>query len=232
VRIARIALLALVALALAGCGGGGGGDDNGVAEKSADEIVADSLAAAKSADSVHVEGSISSGDQPISIDMHLAADKGAAGTVEIDGKPVQVVVVGDKAYLKAEDDFWEQFGGAAVAQLINGRWLVAPTSTAAFASFTAFTDIDQLFQGVLGDTSTDLEKGDETSVDGTDAIALTDPSKDGTLYVATEGEPYPLKIEGNDQNEGSISFTDWNEGVELDEPEDAVDISQFPGFGG
>jgi hypothetical protein len=104
-------------------------------------------------------------------------------------------------------------------------------STPAFAQFTSFTNIDEFFQGVLGDTSNSLEKGDETTVNGTSAIALTDPSKDGTLYVATEGEPFPLKVEG-EGDAGAINFTDWNDAFDIETPEDALDVSTLPGLSG
>jgi len=230
-KLAFIVALALTAVSVAGCGGGGSGGDNGVADKSADQIVADSLAAAKGASSVHIQGSVDSGSQPFSIDMQLAVDKGATGTIELNGKTVEVTVVGDNVYLKADGDFWEKFGGPAVAALVKDRWLVAPVSTPAFAQFTSFTKMDDFFQGVLGDTSSSLEKGDETTVNGTSAIALTDPSKDGTLYVATEGEPFPLKIEG-EGGQGAINFTDWNDAFDIETPEDALDVSKLPGLGG
>jgi hypothetical protein len=84
-KLARIAVLALTAVALAGCGGGGGGDDNGVADKTADEIVADSLTAAKSADSVHVTGSVDNEGDQLEIDMHIVEGKGGAGHLSTGG---------------------------------------------------------------------------------------------------------------------------------------------------
>jgi hypothetical protein len=85
VKLIRIAVLALAAVALAGCGGGGGDDDNGVADKTADEIVADSLTAAKSADSVYINGSVENDGDPLEIDMHIVEGKGGAGHLSTGG---------------------------------------------------------------------------------------------------------------------------------------------------
>src|SRR4051794_22145112 len=169
-KLARIALLLLVAGLLAGCGGGGdsGGDDNGVAEKTADEIVTDATAAAKSASSVYVHGSTTSGDEPLQIDVHLVKDKGVAGHLEANGLSFDIVRVGDKAYFKGDDAFWTQFGGAAAATLFKDKWVQAPADSGDLASLTPLTDISQLFDGILGEHGT-LEKGDTTDVDGTSA---------------------------------------------------------------
>ena len=117
----------------------------------------------------------------------------------------------------------------ALAQIINGRWIKAPATTGDFASFAALTDIAQLLEGILSGHGEQLEKGDETTVDGTPAITVNDTSESGTLYVATEGEPFPLKIEKTGSDAGTISFTDWNESFDLEAPEDSVDLSQLKG---
>ena len=65
---------------------------------------------------------------------------------------------------------------------------------------------------------------DEGDVDGTPTIAVEDTEQDATLYVATEDEPYPVKLE-TDGGDGTITFEDWNESYELEAPEDSIDFS-------
>jgi hypothetical protein len=229
VKLLRLVPLLAAAALLAGCGGGGS-SDNGVADKSAEEIVADAMTAAKSASSVYVHGGTASAGSPIQIDMHLVADEGGEGHLEVNGLSFDMVRVGDTAYFKGDDAFWSQFGGEAVVELMGDRWLEAPADSGDLASFTPLTDIDQLFDAILGDPGS-VEKGEETEVDGQPAIAIDDTGEGGTLYVSTEGEPYPLKVEKTGEGGGTISFDDWNEDYELTVPEDSVDISQLQSAG-
>ena len=228
-RSLRLAALFAVAVLLAGCGGGGGGgEDNGVADKTADEIVADATAAAKSANSVYVHGSTTSGGQPLVIDVHLVRDKGGAGHLEVNGFSVDIVRVGNTAYFKGDDDFWKQFGGEAAATLFKDKWVSAPADRGDLASLTPLTDIGQLFDGILGEHGA-LEKGDKTDVNGTSAIKVEDTEQGGAIYVATEGEPYPLKLESSTEQPGSIEFEDWDKSYDVNAPEDAVDLGQLTG---
>ena len=229
VKLWRLLPLLVVAPLLAACGGGGGGTDNGVAAKSADEIVADALAAGKEAQSVSVHGGTNAGSDPLELDLHLVAGEGGEGHLVANGLSFDIVRIGDTAYFKGDEAFWRQFGGDAAAALFQDKWVKAPADSGDLASLTPLTDIEQLLDGILGEHGT-LEKGDETDVDGTPAIAVEDTEQEGTLYVATEGEPYPLKLEGaGGDTEGTIAFDDWDEDYELEAPEDAVDMSQLQG---
>ena len=51
-----------------------------------------------------------------------------------------------------------------------------------------------------------LVKGATTTVNGQQVIAITDSTKDGTLYVATTGKPYPLQIAKVGSESGTIAF--------------------------
>jgi hypothetical protein len=222
-------LLAAAALLVAGCGGdGGGGSDNGIADKTADEIVDEALAAGKAAQSVYVHGGTTTGDDPLELDMHVVAGVGGEGELTANGLTFEIVRVGDEAYFKGDADFWSQFGGAAAATLFDDRWVKAPADSGDLASLTPLTDLEQLLDGILGEHG-NLEKGEETEVNGISAIAVRDTEQDGTLYVATEGEPYPLRLEASGEAEGTIDFEDWDEDYEVEAPEDAVDITELQG---
>jgi hypothetical protein len=224
VRLLRAAPLFAAAVFLGGCGGGGSGG-NGVAEKSADEIVTAALTAAKAAETVHVAGQ-AGGDDALEIDVRLVSGEGGEGRLVANGLSFEIVRIGDRAYFRGDEAFWRNFGGGEVVELLENRWVEAPADTGDLASFTPLTDIEQLFDGILGDHG-ELSKGDETEIDGIPAIALEDTTEGGTLYVATEGEPYPLKIEGPEDSPGSIRFDAWNEEHELTKPADTVDLSKL-----
>src|ERR1700744_788801 len=84
----------LLAVALAACGGSSSSSGSGVADKSPAAILAATKAAAHSAKSVHVAGSIVSGSSPITLDMQLLAGKGGRGQLSQDGLSFELVEVG------------------------------------------------------------------------------------------------------------------------------------------
>ena len=216
----------------AGCGSSGSGGsaakDNGVGAKSADDIVTTSLAAAQAASSVHIKAA-SLGGQPLAFDLHLVKGKGGAGHVTTNGLTFDMVRVGDKAYFKGDADFWSNFGGTAAGQLFAGKWIVSSASTGKLASFTPLTDLSALMSSTLSKHGT-LEKGETTTVGGQPAIAVKDTgSSGGTLYVATTGNPYPLKIVTTGSDSGTIVFDRWDQSFTLTAPSDAVDLDQLSG---
>jgi hypothetical protein len=215
----------LAALALASCGGSSG---NGIASKTPTEILARSKQAADSAKSVHVTGSIVSNGSPLTLDLSLLAGNGAHGTLSEGGSSFELIEVGGTVYLRGSESFYRRIGGAAAAQLLNGKWLKAPTSTPEFASLGSLTDMRQLIDSTLADHGT-LAKGATTSVAGQRVVGLNDTSKGGTLYVAATGKPYPVQIARTGANGGRVTFGRWNAPVSLMPPAGAIDITQLQG---
>jgi hypothetical protein len=58
-------------------------------------------------------------------------------------------------------------------------------------------------------------------------IALHDTSEDGTLYVATTGPPYPIRIQNSGSRGGELNFGDFDATVALTPPKSSVDISDL-----
>lgn len=107
--------------------------------------------------------------------------------------------------------------------------MVAPADSGQFSSFTRLTDMTQLFDALLSDTSHgELTKGTTKTIDGIEAIGL-DSSKGGTLFIATTGSAYPLELSKPGADGGTVSFTDWNASVDVSEPSDALDYTQLTG---
>lgn len=217
-----LVLLALLA-ALAGCGGSSG---NGIAEKSPAAILAATKAAADSASSVHVSGSLVSNGTPITLDIDLIAGKGGRGQLSQNGLSFELIQVGGTVYIKGSSGFYSRIGGKAAAQLLEGKWLKAAASTADFASISQLTNLHELVDQTLADHGT-LTKEPTTTVDGQKVVGLTDKSKGGTLYVAASGKPYPVQISKNGSGSGTITFGRWNEAVTLAAPANAIDLSQL-----
>ncbi len=223
-RAAAIALLAALGVWLSGCGGGS--SSNGLASKSPDEVVAAANAAAAHAASVHIAGSIISENKPISLDMELVSGKGAKGHIALEGLGIDVVAVERAFYLNGSAAFYRHIAGAAAAQLLQGKWLKAPTTSGEFASLAQLTNMSKLLEGTLSSHGA-MRRGGTATIQGRKAVAVTDASKGGTLYVAASGTPYPLELAKNGSGGGHIVFDRWNQPVSITVPANAINITQL-----
>ena len=230
-RVPALALV-LTAVLLAGCGGGGGKKEsasNGEASKPPAQVLADVKAAATKAASAHVAGSIVSNGTPIKLDLSTARGKGAKGSMSTNGLSFDLVRVGDTLYIKGSDEFYKHFAGAAVAQLLQGKWLKASATQGQLKSLAPLTNIGALFAGISANHGKLASEG-ATTYKGQKVAEIRDTSDNSKLYVAATGKPYPVAIVGGKQGEsGTITFGDWNSDVSLSAPKDALDISQLGG---
>ncbi len=229
-QTAPLLILLLIAVALAGCGGSSSSSGNGVADKTPAEILAATKAASDTATSVHVSGSIVSGKSPITLDMSLLAGKGGRGNLSESGLPFELIQVGGSVYIKGSAAFYKHIGGTAAAQLLQGKWLKAPSSSANFASLSQLTDLRQLVDQTLKSHGS-LKKGGTSTINGQKVVGITDTTKGGTLYIATTGKPYPIEISKDGSGGGKITFDRWNSAVTLAAPANAIDVAQLQSGG-
>ena len=228
-RLRCSTVLLAAALLLAGCGSSAP-KDNGVAAKTADQILAAAQAAAAAATSVHVAGSGSQGGTSLALNLSIVAGKGGKGHLNVNGLSFDIIRVGPTAYFKGDSRFWANFGGGVVGDLLKGRWLSEPSGTGDLASFSSLTDVTKLVNAILGSHGT-LSKGAQTTVNGKPVIALLDSSRKGILYVSTTGQPYPVKLVGTG-GKGTITFDEWNESFAIAAPANSIDIDKLKAAGG
>ncbi len=226
-RVSPLAVVLATAL-LAGCGGHGkSAESNGEVSKPAGRVLADANRAATKASSVRVSGHIVSGGTPIALDLAMARGKGAKGSMSTGGLQFDLVRIGDTAYIRGSDAFYKHFAGAAVAQLLHGKWLKASTAHGRFRSLAPLTSAGALFAQISSGHGKLVNDG-KTSYKGRQVVAIRDSSDGSKLYVAATGKPYPVAIVGGKKGQsGAIMFGDWNEPVSLTAPKDAIDISQL-----
>jgi hypothetical protein len=223
IRLTAMAVAATLAAAgLAACGGSSG---NGVASKSADQIVSASNAAVQHATSVHVSGSLTTSGVPLSLDLTLVNGKGGQGQISEAGLSFRLIDVGQTVYIQGTQAFWQHFGGATAAKLIDGRWLKAPAG-GQFASLAVLTNMQKLMDALLLSHG-NLTKGGTSTVNGQQVVSVTDKSKGGTLYVATSGPPYPVVLRRTGGGSGQIAFDKFNEPVTLTAPANAISLSSL-----
>jgi len=234
-RLIPATALALLALAaptaiLAGCGSSGS-SENGVAAKSPTEILAATKAAAESASAVHVSGSLVSGGAPLTLDLSLVEGTGGKGRISENGLSFELIEVGGTVYISGSTEFYKHFAGPAAAQLLQGKWLKASATTGSLGPLGSLTDLKKLVNVALAQHGT-LTKGAKTTIAGQPAIALTDTTQSGDLYVATTGQPYPIQISKSGAGGGSIAFGEWNKPVTITAPTNAISLSELQHAGG
>lgn len=228
-RVSALALL-LAATFLAGCGGSGkSAKTNGEGSKPATRVLADARAAATAASSAHVSGNIVTGGTPISVDLTMARGKGAKGSMSTNGLRFDLVRIGDTAYIRGSDEFWQHFAGGAIAQLLHGKWIKASVVRGRFRSIAPLTDLGLLLARVASSHGK-LANDGKTAYKGRQVVAIRDTSDGSRLFVAATGKPYPVAIVGGRKGQsGTITFGKWGEPVALTAPQGAIDISKLGG---
>jgi len=204
-----VAALAVgLTLLLAGCGLGGGtqgGGDNGVAAKSAQEILTEAGAALKAAQSVHLKGTIKQDDETIRVDLRLSRDAAQGSVVYGPDRSLELIRVGGKLYQSASTIAGPQ------------PWEIVPASEQ--DSLGAFLDLGRIADQMLKPEGT-LSKGKTTTIAGQLAIALR--GSESVLYVATTGTPYPLRVADSGSQDTALDFLDYSTPVVVTPPRDAV----------
>jgi hypothetical protein len=204
----------------------------GVAALSADEILKKATAALQAAGSVRIKGEGGTGSERFAIDLRYAGAN-STGTLGVSGQTIELRKLGQTVYLKGSREFWTSNGGEAAAQLLTGKWLKTPLSDKRFSGLYQLTDLREAAKGILDPDGT-ITKGTEKTVNGVPCIGLVSSGKDGgTLWVATTGEPYPVRIEPNPGSgeQGALDFTGYGESVTVEPPpaDQVVDVSKLPG---
>ena len=254
--MSRIALVIIVALAFAsvGCGGGGSSKPNHEESQGAQQILADVAHALANVKSFHISGSEDDKDGHLTITgdvalpgkMHFVLNQGA--------QRIEVTVVGGDAYLKGNLPFWQK-SAPKVGTLLANKWVKVPAaSTPGFASLTVLADPALIGACFVEAHLGTLARGGRTTVAGKPVIVVIDKgdrpgSEPGRLYVATRGEPLPVRVEQtgpqapggkpnarchetaddvrNTATKSRIDFSAYDEKVDISPPSGALDFSRL-----
>jgi len=224
-----LSALALVLLAACGTGDSGPAPDNGESAKPAGQILKDSVAAMRTAQSVHIVGEIATGKDVLGMDLHFDHTGNTEGSVTLSGTRADIVVTGGRTYLRGRQLF-AAYGDAQIAQTIGDRWVVLPGASGPGSDIvqelSEFTDFNRLADILATPTGGAVTKGAVSTVGGRSVVALR--SADGTLYVATTGKPYPVEV-SPDAGAKPLHFLSWDAALSVRPPADALDLSALTG---
>lgn len=225
-------------LALTGCQSGGSEPDapaaasapagNGVAALGADEILQRAKTALTTAKSYRLSGTMIDGGETSQLDFSVdgadLAGKMAFGTME-----VELLAVGEDKYLRGNEQFFIQgLGpeqGAAAGRTLAQRWIAGADQDPSFASLFTIAGVEE----ILRPTGT-LSKGEEKEIGGVPAIGLTDSADpDGVFWIATTGEPYPLRLSNAKTNAELVISGVGEPATGITKPADSevLDLNQF-----
>ena len=222
-----LAIAALLAAALAGCGGGSSssstpagsassssvssssaaapsvppGTPNGVASKSAPQIIAAAEAALGAIHSFHLDARTVQSGRPNAI----------AGDVQLPGRlsvmitsgpaRVQLTAIDNKLYFNGNTAYFvaQNAGSTAIQQLAN-RWVWFPAGTGpSLGSLSGAVNPATIGQCLIAVHPGTVSVKGHGSVNGQPAVIVADHgdrpgATPGLLYVATTGPPLPLRI--------------------------------------
>ena len=143
----------------------------------------------------------------MAIDFKISG-KDMAGSMEIGKAKVRLLSVGGSQYVKGDQKFWAESTGSAkdakaMTKLIGDRWAKIPSDDKSLGELFNAGSINDLLKN-----SGKVTKGTAKEIDGVPAIGLVDKGPEGgTLYVATVGEPYPLRIEAPGSDGQAMTFS-------------------------
>ncbi|MEV8224807.1 hypothetical protein AB0P41_01800 [Streptomyces sp. NPDC079167] len=216
---------------LVGCGedsgGSSGSDKAALSGKSADEIAAAAVKATRDAESVHIVGTSQQQGQEMKLDFIVDNKDNCTGTLTGPEAEADVLQVGETTYVRGEKKFWENLlkaQGAGSDQAVDklaGKWVKSDPDE---AGAEGMCDKQAVIAAMDSDKSErmGMKKGEQTEVNGKDALALTKKADDGeviTLYVAAKGEPYIMKaVSKGGENPSETTLTDYNKKVDAKEP--------------
>jgi hypothetical protein len=182
-----------------------GPTDNGISALTPEEILTRAQTALGAASSYRMKGEVTEDGQTAKVDLQNGGEN-IKGTIEFGGQTIELLKIGTDLYMKASDDFWKQFipaGQQGVLTLLSGKYVKVDSTNASFSSITESFDASEILK--IDGTVT---KGSPKDINGKPAIGLVSGKDQSTLYIATVGEPLPLRIEGP-AGQGAIDFTDY-----------------------
>ncbi|MEV0221223.1 hypothetical protein [Streptomyces sp. NPDC050704] len=198
------------------------------------EIADRAVKATSNASSLRMKGDIQEDGSRISLDMKLDKKGECAGTMSENGQgKADLLKTGDTLYMKYDEKFLRAQGKAegdseadtdGVVEVLAGKWTKMAATGADAKELAGFCDLDSVVSE-FQEGSTAATRGRTTTVDGTPAIVLRE--KDGkdvyTLYVATEGKPYLLKVVSDSAKDpGTVTFSDFDKPVPTEAPRGKV----------
>jgi hypothetical protein len=172
--------------------------------------------ALKAAESVHIRGTFFTAHRTENFNLRYQG-RSASGTFTVNGAPIQVITVGNKAYLKADLRGWQAMGNPDTTGLPVNQWMRVGSARQTLAPFSLATLASELTaeesaHGGAGTVTHSVLAGHKVVV-----VTYPDGSK---LYVAAAGTAYPLRFDDTGAV-GSRTFSQYGAAFHITAPPSA-----------
>lgn len=242
-RPALAALCATAALGLTACGPFGSGaqakETGPFPGLSGPQIANKAIKATKTAGSLTLDANLKTSEGQMKAFLALDTKGQCSGTITMGSTgTMELIKTGKLAYMRFDEAFLREQneGGSpeeteAVLKMLKGRWVKTDATDPEFKDGLEMCELDTM----LSEFETGInfaKRGEETTVNGKKALTLTEKDGDTTykIYVATEGEPYLLKIDQKGgEDPGTVSIKDYNKPVPSKKPaaKDILDLDEL-----
>lgn len=221
-RAGSLLALLVTTLALAGCGGS---SSDPISSSSPAHILAASRAAAQAASSVSIVSESSFGRLPLTVESQLTAGGGLA-KLSFLGLDYEILRIGSTVYLKGNPAFYRRLFHRRV-HVPAGAWL-AGSASGGLSGFASLTDLGSRLRLLLR-AAGPMSKGGVTTLAGHPVVEVKTEAKlfSGSLFIATTGKPYPLKIVKHGHETGSTTFSGWDQPVALRAPASTIPFDKL-----
>ncbi|MGW8886155.1 hypothetical protein [Streptomyces sp. NPDC055749] len=244
-RMAARLAAGAAAVALTVTSGAVAGADDDIESLPAQQIADRSRDALLSADSLRLtsDGDLGEGRSPMTVDLVLDRDGNCRGSVDLgkDEGSVEIVKRGNAVWLKPDSAFWKNqvpIGGTTFEAILDGRYMRGEADDPRLQTVTEACDLDT-FRELLIDNADKaaggtLTKGEKTTVGATSVIplTLTEGKEKVTLYVATEGKHYPVRLTVQGPSaDAVVGLSDFDKPVPTATPpeDETVDVTALLG---
>nr|WP_308117773.1 hypothetical protein [Streptomyces anatolicus] len=241
--IAAVCLATAATAGLTACGSEGGSakkaEKGPFAGMSGGKIAEKAVETTSDAKSLRIKGEVPDGEGGmLSLNMAMDTKGKCAGTMGMNKEgSIELIVPGKTVYLKYDEEFLRaQSKGEpeadvqAAVDMFADRWAKTKATSADAKEIAAFCDLDTVLADFKGVSSV-ARRGGTTKVDGTPAIKLTetDGKEKYTLYVATEGKPYLLRVDtAKGGKVDTLKFRDYDKPVKATAPTgDVLDMDKL-----
>lgn len=224
--IRTVALAALAGATLAGCGDKPSGStaEPGFTEKSVADIQAAAVEDMMAATSLRMVGQREQDGKTITLDLAVTTEGKCDGTMTAGEGTAGLRSVDGASYVKGDEEFWKAMAGdqaTMIVALIGDKWAKLPSGG---DDFSSFCDLDEFFNELDNDDTTNDKLGATREIDGVEAIEVTSDGESGgtlSVWVSTADPHYIVSIEEVGGTEpGKFTFSDFNETFEITAPAD------------